>query len=179
MIKRCGGAAIAMLVAVATGSAQGPYIWSEIDCTQSRLAPIAGTSCRTTNSVTGGDAAGGTGQRHSVRGTTEQGYVLLSLSEAIGSGAYVLTRMPVADYLKALDKRAANGTDWSGITAYGGADYSTFRSGEAESCVGFRKLGEKRNAGFAWIMHGLLCAPEGQTLQPAQMNQFIDDARVR
>ena len=177
--RRLGGIAIAMLPAMTTASGQGTYVWSDVECTKSRVAPISGTTCRTTNVAAGGDAAGGTGQRHSVRGATLQGYVLVVMSEAISSGSYVLTRLSAVDYLKLIDKRAANASDWSEGTVYGGADYYTFQSGEGEACVGFGKLGEKRSGGYAWMMSGLLCAPAGKTLQPAQITQFIDGARVR
>jgi hypothetical protein len=180
MIGRClAGIGLAMLVPMTPASGQQAYAWSDVDCTRSRIAPLAGATCRTTNVAAGGDVAGGPGRRHSVRGTTAHGYVAVFMSEGIGSGAHVLTRKSTLEYLKLIDKRATDGSGWSDRTTYDGADYHTFVSSEGEACVGFRKLGDVRSFGYAWMMNGLLCAPKGQMLQRTQIGQFIDGMHVR
>jgi hypothetical protein len=173
-----GAIALAMLVST-PAAAQEALVWSEVDCARSRIVPISGAICRGTNAGAGSEMAGGVGQRHSLRGGTPFGYVSVVMSEGTAGQACVLTLKSTVDYLKLIDVRAAGASGWSGVTKYGDAEYATFKSSEGEECVGFRKLGERRNLGYAWMMHGLLCAPKEQTLQDAQMIRFIDDARVR
>jgi hypothetical protein len=176
--RRVGGISLAVLVS-ATAAAQERLVWSEVDCARSRIVPVPGAICRGTNIGAGSEIAGGAGQRHSLRGDTPFGYVSVVVSEGITGEAHVLTLKSAVDYLKLVDERAAGASAWSVVTRYGDAEYATFQSSKGEQCVGFRKLGESRSRGYAWMMHGLLCAPKEETLQDAQMIRFIDDARLR
>lgn len=176
---RAGTIATSLLAAIGAASAQDGYVWAEVDCAASRIAPIAGATCRATNAVAGRDAAAGMSRRHSMRGVTPLGHVYVVMSEAVDGGAYVLTLRSTVEYLKLMDRRATDGSGWSATANHGDAEYHTFTSAVGESCVGFRRLGERRSGGFAWMMHGLLCAPEGQTLEPGQLRGFIDATRPR
>jgi hypothetical protein len=177
--RRVAVAALAMMLPMATTSAQTSYGWSDVDCAQSRIVAPQGATCQATNVYTGRDAAGGAGRRHLVRRVSLQGWSLIVISEAIDTGAYIATRTATVDYLKALDKRVSDGSDWSAGTSADGIPTYTFRSTEDETCVGFRKLGEARSLGHAWLMHGLLCLPKGHALSPTETGRFIDSARVR
>jgi hypothetical protein len=172
-------AALAMIVAMATSLAQTSYGWSDVDCGQSRIVAPQGATCQATNVYTGRDAAGGAGRRHLVRSDSPQGWSLIVISEAVDTGAYIATRTATVDYLKALDKRVIDGSDWSAGTTDGSIQTYTFRSTEGEACVGFRKVGEARSTGHDWLMHGLRCLPKGHEMSPAEIGGFIDSARVR
>jgi hypothetical protein len=171
--------AFLMLADTTTASAQATHVWAEVDCAASRVAPLPGATCRTTNVAAGSEVAGGRSQRHAVVGTTPLGYVYIFMTEAVDSAASIATLKNAIDYLKLISKRAADGSSWSALSGYGGADYHTFKSSEGEACVGFRSFGDRRSLGYAWIMAGLLCVPKGQDLQHPQIVQFIDGARPR
>lgn len=177
--RRFAWVALMMLAGATTASAQETHVWTEVDCALSRVAPLPGATCRTTNVAAGSEVAGGRSQRHAVAGTTPLGYVYILMTEAIDSAASIATLKNAMDYLKLINKRAADGASWSAVSRHGGADYHTFKSNEAEACVGFRKFGDRRSAGYAWIMAGLLCAPRGEELQHAHLATFIDGARPR
>lgn len=171
--------AFLMLAGTTAASAQATHVWADIDCAVSRVVPLPGVTCRTTNVAAGSEVAGGRSQRHAVTGTTPLGYVYIFMTEAVDPAASVATLKDAVDYLKLFSRRAADGSSWSAMSRYDGADYCTFRSAEGEACVGFRKFGDRRSFGYAWIMAGLLCAPKGQVLQHAQIAQFIDGAQPR
>ena len=167
----------AMLAATGATSAQEPLVWTTIDCAASHLAPVEGTACLSTDVVSGGIAAGGRGQRHMLRGTTALGSVVVVMSEALDDLAYVMTLKNTVDFLKLLDRRAADASAWSDAAFHGTAEYFTFRSGDGDRCVGLRRLGANRSLGYAWMIHAILCAASGQALQPGQIVQFIDSVR--
>jgi hypothetical protein len=177
MTKRIAAMLAAALPAAA--AAQPAPVWSTVDCARSRIAPLAEAACGSTGPGSFGDVAGGPGQRHVVRGITPEGYVAITLSEGAESGAYVLSRLDPVGYLKIVDRRAADGSEWAQGTARDGAAYHTFRSSVGEACVGFRKVGERRSLGYAWMMHALLCAPAGRLLEPEGIERFLAAARVR
>src|SRR5580765_2125590 len=66
--------------------AQTTYKWSDIDCSQSRIAAWPGLKCRTTNVVTT-ESNVGAFRRWSAFGTTREGYVQLFLWETQNSFA--------------------------------------------------------------------------------------------
>ncbi|MEK7994679.1 MAG: hypothetical protein AAB403_12815 [Planctomycetota bacterium] len=157
--------------------AQDAYKWSDIDCGQSRLVPIAGAKCRATNVVSGGDGAGGQFQQWSIQGTGS--YVNIRLHEGLAGASYIHTKQTGVEYLKARDSRAKGSPDMGTAARHGDADYYLFKASGGEECVGFRRYGPSRSMGYAWIMGGVMCAPKGSALTPAQANAFIDSARVR
>jgi hypothetical protein len=86
-----------MLAGASAASAQATHVWAEIDCAGSRVVPVPGATCRTTNAAAGGEVAGGRSQRHAVAGTTSLGYVYIFMPEAVDVSASIATLKNVVD----------------------------------------------------------------------------------
>jgi len=152
--------------------------WSEIDCASSRIEPLPGLKCRSTGSV-----ANPWGGRHllwSVAGPTPGSYYShLFLSEGATAADAVSVQHSLVDHLKWMNQRAENGTDFGGGGRYRETDWITFKNPQANYCVGFRRLGDSRRMGFAWVMAGIRCWGAKHQPTTAQAHQFMDEARLR
>lgn len=159
--------------------AQTTYNWSEIDCSQSRIASWPGLKCQATNVVIG-EGNWGAFRRWSVYGATNEGYVHVFLWEAKNSFSYLTVDETTAEFLKWMYVNGPSASQFSPVARYHEADYSTFRDDkQAQSCAGFRRFGDPRHGGYEWIMGGILCAPAGRNLTNDQFARFIDKVRLQ
>jgi hypothetical protein len=171
--------AFELVLSTEVALAQEVFVWADIDCARSRIVAPPGAICRTTNTAAGSDVAGGLSQRHAVRALGRDGYVYVVMSEALGSTAFIRTLKNEVEYLKLIDRRAADGSGWSSAMTPVGAAYNTFTSAEGEECVGFRRFGAQRAGGYEWVMSGLFCAPKGESARAAQITRFIEETQPR
>jgi len=152
--------------------------WSEIDCASSRIEPLPDLKCRSTGSVP--NPWGGTYRWWSVAGPTRGSYYThLFLSEGATAADAVSVRHSLVEHLKWMNPRAENGTDFGDGGRYRETDWMTFRNARANHCVGFRRLGDSRRMGFAWVLAGMRCWAAKQQPTTAQAHQFMDEARLR
>lgn len=152
--------------------------WSEIDCASSRIEPLPGLKCRSTGSTP--NSWGAPYLQWSVAGPTPgKYYTHLFLSEGATAANAVSVRHSLVDQLKRMNQRAENGTDFDGGGRYQETDWITFKNPQANYCVGFRRLGDSRRMGFAWVLVGIRCWGAKHQPTTAQAYQFMDEARLR
>ena len=171
------GCCILSVIGTGTVAAQArQYIWSDIDCRQSRIAVWPGLKCRATNVVT---AEGNIGvfRQWAAFGTSRDGYyVHLFLWEAQNTFSYLSADETTADFVKWIFEYGSSITQVSPVARYKGADYVSFKDGKAgRSCIGFRRVGAPQRGGYDSLTGGILCAPSGKRINDADVHLFIDN----
>ena len=172
---------ILFVVGAAVAAAQvRQYIWSDIDCRQSRIAAWPGLKCRTTN-VVSSEGNIGVFRQWAAFGTSRDGYYAhLFLWEAQNSFSYLSADEATADFVKTIFEYGKLITDISPVARYKDADYVTFKDGKAgRTCIGFRRLGRPQRGGYDALTGGILCAPSGRSIAEAELSTFIDKAQVQ
>ena len=155
------------------------YSWSDVDCRQSRIAPWPGLKCRTTNVVTT-EGNIGSFRRWSAFGTTPEGYVHIFFWESQNDFSYITTDETTADFLKWMYENGKFAGQFSSVTRYHQADYSTFKDEkQTQNCAGFRRTGPPQRGGYQWLVGGILCAPPGKGLTSDQFTRFVDRVRLQ
>jgi hypothetical protein len=140
------------------------YIWSDIDCRQSRIAAWPGLTCRATN-VVASEGNIGVFRQWAAFGTSRDGYYAhLFLWEAQNSFSYLSADETTADFVKGIFEYGKSIAQVSPVAHY--ADYVTFKDGKAgRTCIGFRRVGRPQRGGYDALTGGILCAPPG--IQPS------------
>src|SRR5207344_2586154 len=115
------------VVGMAAMAAQKTYTWSDIACSQSRIAAWPGLKCQTTNVVTT-EGNMGAFRRWSAAGTTSEGYTHLFLWEAQNSTSYMTTDETTAEFLKWMYS-GGNPSQFSPVFRLHNVDVSGFRDG--------------------------------------------------
>jgi hypothetical protein len=172
---------ILLVFATKTADAEaGQYIWSDIDCRQSRIAAWPGLKCRATN-VVKSEGNIGVFRQWAAFGTSRDGYYAhMFLWEAQNSFSYLSAEETTADFVKGIFEYGKLITDVSPVARYKDADYMTFKDGKAgRICIGFRRLGRPQRGGYDALTGGILCAPSGKTISETEISVFIDKARLQ
>ena len=167
--------------APATAAAQTrQYIWSDIDCRQSRIVAWPGLKCRATNVVTS-EGNIGVFRQWAAFGTSRDGYYAhLFLWEAQNNFSYLSADETTADFVKWIFEHGKLITEVSPVVRYKDADYVTFKDGKAgRTCIGFRRVGRPQRGGYDALTGGILCAPSGKTISEADVSVFIDKAQLQ
>ena len=156
------------------------YIWSDIDCRQSRIAAWPGLKCRATNVVTS-EGNIGVFRQWAAFGTSQDGYYAhLFLWEAQNSFSYLSADETTADFVKGIFEHGSLIAQVSPVARYKDADYVIFKDGKAgRTCIGFRRVGRPQRGGYDLLMGGILCAPSGKTISEADVPAFIDKAQLQ
>lgn len=178
-----GLASTAPLVAVL---AQDEFVWSNIDCAESRIIAPDGLKCRATQNYPGGRAndaaADGKAIFHawSAYGTRGDAKLYYFLSEAISPGTF---HRPTKNLVEIMVNRGEQGEDtkhFSRPQKTTGGDYLTFTSskgesyfGELHSCLGIRKLGQVQGDGYKWVLYATRCVPGQQSMTEADAIRFL------
>jgi hypothetical protein len=150
--------------------------WIPVSCEESRFAASPPLTCRTTKAWSSDDAHGQF-RTWSVRGTMP--YIFLVLEESINSIGYFKLIGTTEEFLQRNADRARDGSEFSARATRNGSDYVTFISKEGEDCVGFRRAGPPRSAGYQSMMAGILCQSRGQKLDQARIFEFIDGVKLK
>lgn len=172
---------IALLAGAGTAAAQSRhYVWSDVDCRQSRLVAWPGLKCRATNVMTS-EGNIGVFRQWAAFGTSRDGYYAqLFLWEGQNAYSYLSADETTADFVKWLFEHGKSITQVAGVARYKDADYVTFTDGRmGRSCLGFRRVGKPQRGGYDLVMGGILCAPRGKTIGQADISTFIDNARLQ
>ena len=172
---------IALLAGTGTVAAQGrQYVWSDMDCRQSRLVAWPGLKCRATNVMTA-DGNIGVFRQWSAFGTSRDGYYAqFFFWEGQNTYSYLSADETTADFVKWLFEYGKSIAQVSAVARYKDADYVTFTDGRmARSCLGFRRVGRPQRGGYDSLMGGILCAPRGKTISQVDISTFIDNARLQ
>ena len=156
------------------------YIWSDIDCRQSRIAAWPGLKCRATNVVTS-EGNIGVFRQWAAFGTSRDGYYAhLFLWEAQNSFSYLSADETTADFVKGIFEHGRFVAQVSPVARYKDAEYVTFKDGKAgRTCIGFRRVGGPQRGGYGSLTGGILCAPPGKTISDVEISVFIDNARLQ
>lgn len=182
------GSALLLLCAVGFSGgarAQETPRWSEVDCSQVKIAVPAGVRCRATQEYSGGQGAvwsagpGGMFQRSSAEGTVNGVRLRYHLSEGTSVSAFVVETAPLERGLMEMSREAKEGKDFSALANRGGADFMTFVGAEGEPCVGIRKYGPSVRTGFQWILNAVRCVPRGSPASAPGIDQFIAETGYR
>jgi hypothetical protein len=154
------------------------YIWSDIDCRQSRIAAWPGLKCRATN-VVKSEGNIGVFRQWAAFGTSRDGYyVQLFLWEAQNGFSYLSADETTADFVTWIFEHGKLIAQVSPVARYKDADYVTFMDGKAgRNCVGFRRVGRPQRGGYDSLTGGILCAPSGKTISDVDISAFIDRGR--
>jgi len=168
---------MALSFAAGAASPQRSYTWSDIDCSQSRIAAWPGLKCRSTNVVTS-ESNVGSFRQWAAFGTTREGCVQLFVWEPQNAFSFVTTEDTTADFLKWMYVNGRQVSQFGPVVRHHDADYAMFRDG-SRNCAGFRRTGAPRRGGYDKIVAGILCAPAGGNLTPDQFVQFIDRVRLQ
>ena len=156
------------------------YIWSDIDCRQSRIAAWPGLKCRATNVVTS-EGNIGVFRQWAAFGTSRDGYYAhLFLWEAQNSFSFLSADETTADFVKWIFEHGKLIARVSPVARYKDSDYVTFKDGKAgRTCIGFRRVGRPQRGGYDSLTGGILCAPLGKTISEVDVSVFIDNARLQ
>ena len=171
---------ILLVLATAMAAAQArQYIWSDIDCRQSRIAAWPGLKCRATNVVTS-EGNIGVFRQWAAFGTSRDGYYAhLFLWEAQNSFSYLSADETTADFVKWIFEYGKLIGQVSPVARYKDTDYVAFKDGKAgRTCIGFRRVGRPQRGGYDSVMGGILCAPSGKPISDVDISTFIDKARL-
>lgn len=171
----------AFLAGVGSVAAQGrQYVWSDMDCRQSRIATWPGLTCRATNVVTT-EGNVGVFRQWAAFGTSRDGYyVHLFLWEGQNTFSYLTADETTADFVKWVFEYGKSITQVSPVSRYRDADYVTFVDGKmGRSCLGFRRVGRPQRGGYDSVMGGVLCAPQGRSIGQADIATLIDNSRLQ
>ena len=169
------------VLAAKTAAAQArQYLWSDIDCRQSRIAAWAGLKCRATNVMTT-EGNIGVFRQWAAFGTSRDGYYAhLFLWEAQNSFSYLSADETTADFVKGIFENGKSIAQVSPVARYKDADYVSFKDGKAgRTCIGFRRVGRPQRGGYDALTGGILCAPPGKTIADAEVAVFIDRAQLQ
>lgn len=173
------GCLMTLLAGIGTSSAQTrQYVWSDIDCRQSRIAMLPGLKCRATNPVTS-EGNIGVFRQWAAFGTSRDGYyVQMFLWEGQNTFSYLSADETTADFVKWIFENGQAMTQVSPVTRYGNADYVRFKDGKVgRACIGFRRVGKAQRGGYDSLMGGILCAPAGKAIGEADISAFIEGAQ--
>jgi hypothetical protein len=163
-------------------SAQETIVWSDIDCAQSKLVIPAGLKCRQTNVVgtRGAPTSTGGGQVKywNASGIVQKVKLYYNVTEIISSASYVQVGR-LTDNLRLISSQAKAATTMSGPEKRGDADFLTFTNALGDDCVGIRKVGTVRSAGYRWVLYATRCTPAAQKASAADIDAFIAAAGFR
>jgi hypothetical protein len=172
---------ILLVLATKTADAEArQYIWSDIDCRQSRIAAWPGLKCRATN-VVKSEGNIGVFRQWAAFGTSRDGYYAhLFLWEAQNSFSYLSADETTADFVTWIFEHGKLIAQVSPVAHYKDADYVIFMDGKAgRNCVGFRRMGRPQRGGYDSLTGGILCAPSGTTISDVDISVFIDRGRLQ
>lgn len=111
---------ILLVLATRTAAAQAPqYIWSDIDCRQSRIAVWPGLKCRATNIVTS-EGNIGVFRQWAAFGTSRDGYyVQMFLWDGQNTFSYLSADETTGDFVKGIFENGRGMTQVSPVARYG------------------------------------------------------------
>jgi len=177
--------AVALLVGIASSAtAQETPVWSDIDCTQSKLVTPPGLKCRSTQEYSGGSrvasgsSANGMTRNWNALGTVNGSKVFFLGKEAVAMRSSVFPYV-LADGVKTLSPQGKGAADFSSPTTITGGDFLRFTSAAGEACIGVRKEGGARKQGFQWVMIATKCAPKGKPILDEEAATFLREADFR
>src|SRR5262249_18024169 len=165
--------ALAWCPGAAAARAKSPPVWTDIDCSESRIPAAIGLKCR------GMNLAGVASQETSPSGTFRQLiasgaikgvklFYLLLETTSLQTG--VSTRSTLAETMKQLIPQASN---FSQLTPRDGVDFVTFTGAAGDACIGVRRLGTAAIAEYKWLVFALRCVPAKTTVPDADIAAFI------
>lgn len=161
--------------AAAPAHAQQPRM-PAVDCSRSFLALNPNLSCLVPHYVNQSRVStkdfftSGT-----VRDTTV--YMVLSTSY-VASALRPYSEQDSVAILKNLnDVTRKQGKDWSPIKTEGNSSYMHFKT-EREGCIAFDHAGPLKDAGYAWVLRGYLCAPTTTALNFDVVKNYLTATRV-
>ena len=163
--------------------AQQTRVWSDVDCTQSKIAvPTVGFKCRATQEYYGGQGtssadAGGIFRQWTASATLNNVRLYYLLHEALATKSNVTTNETLEQRIRQLGQKADK--NFSLTLPMAGGDYVRYEGPAGQPCVGIRKYGPSRSTGFKWIMVGTRCLQKGRTLSDQDISGFIASADVR
>lgn len=153
------------------------YTFSDIDCSQSRIAPLPGGRCRVTDTYSAAQTGGGLFRIWQVLGKNR--YLNVIMDESLVANSYITSLGLLEAYLRHMDSRARAVATLVGPSRHGDSDYYTYTATSGEECVGFRRYGPSSGLGYVWVLGGVACEERGRTLSQDQIRSFIDSVQVR
>jgi hypothetical protein len=156
--------------------AQDTHTWTDIDCAQLRIPAAIGLKCRGLNYaginpyVT---ESGGTFRQSNASGTINKAKLLYILFETTSLQSGVSTRSTLPETLKSSTAQAKAATNFSEVTTRDGVDFVTFTGSTGDACVGVRRLGTARLAGYKWIVYATRCVSAKTPVPDADIAAFI------
>jgi hypothetical protein len=162
--------------------AQQTHVWSDVDCTQSKIVVPAGFKCRATQEYYGGQGtafsgAGGMFREWTASATLNNVRLFYLLHEGIAGRSNVVTTEPLEERIKQLSRKADK--NFSPTSPMAGGDYVRYEGPLGQPCVGIRKYGPSLGTGFKWIMTGTRCVQKGETISDQDIANFIASANYR
>jgi hypothetical protein len=70
-------------------------------------------------------------------------------------------------------------TGWSDVSQIGDINAASFSSARGENCKAFAKFGPPWPSGFAWVLHGWLCGPQGKSVSDGDLQSLVSSLIVR
>ena len=135
--------------------AQGTIVWSDMDCSQSKLVIAASLHCRATNvfGSRGAPSSTGGGQVKSwnASGTVQQAKLYYYVTEIVDTTTSVKVAT-LSDDIRVISPQAKSAANMSGLEKKGDADFVTFNNAQNDNCVGSAstvRRGQQGTAGFS------------------------------
>ena len=164
-------------------AAQTTIVWSDINCSDSRIVVPGGLKCRATQEFAGTNSrAGGVGgvfRNWSAYGSLPGAKVYFLIYEAVGRGSSQTPTTTLQESAVSLSPEGRNARSFSSSSAVAGGDYLTFTSAKGDACLGIRKFGPAEGRGYKWILYATRCVPAGGSVTEADAIRFLTETGYR
>jgi hypothetical protein len=165
----------ACLLSAVPAQAQQPRM-PAVDCSRSFLALNPNLTCMVPHYVNQSKVSTKDFFTSGLIGDTSI-YMVLSTSY-VASAFRPYSEQDSVAILKGLnDVTRKQGKDWSPIKSEGNSSYMSFKT-EREDCIAFDHAGPLKDAGYAWVLRGYLCAPAGAAPRFDTVRNYLAATRV-
>jgi hypothetical protein len=187
MIVKFGLMVLAGIGLSAGVCAQPKAVWSDIDCSQSKIVAPPGLKCRATQEMAGSNTAKFAGAggaqgifREWLTIGKKDGVKLYYLGhETIGTNSYKAVYLTLEEEIRDRSPYAKDGRSFTPNSTMAGGDYIRFTNGQGEACVAIRKVGPVQAKGYKWVLLANECVPAGNAISDGDIARLISTADFR
>ena len=172
---------IAAVIGLSTSAvAQNAVVWSDIDCSQSKIVTPSGLKCRMTEEINGSRDGRFNGQgvfRNWATLGKKCGRKLYYLAyEGIGPQSYKQVFLTLEEEIKERSPYAKSGRDFTSPSQISDGDYVRFIASDNGQCVAIRKVGPTQGRGYKWVLFGNECVAPGKGISDQEIARFMQAA---
>ena len=172
-------------LAVSGAMAQETPVWSDIQCSQSKLVAPAGLRCRVTqaysgsNSLISGAGPGGVDKQWAAYGALDDAKIYVFVKEKVSPNGGIVLNLTLQQNIMGLSPYAKDARNFGALGNMNGGDYQNFDSATGEHCIAIRKVGSSRAVGYRWVLLASKCVAPGKSLSDADAGLFMTSTNFR